>query len=121
MNEFQAGVQYDDFKGSVAADIADNISIAEFLKKKDIARENERVVGYRVCFSENDGAEKDNPGIVVYLSNSDNFEAKPKIVRAVEVDVTIAKLLSFFKRFDLVMTKKSMNFDDVSVDGPHYG
>jgi len=119
MNIFKAGVQYDDFKGGVAADRADDISFLDYLIENNLAKEGERLAGYRLCFSGNQEHEIEKPGIVAYLFEADGFEERPTAIRAVEVDLTTAKLFSFFKRFDLVMIRKGMNLDDVPVEGPH--
>ena len=38
MDTFNAGVQYNDFKGTVAADISDNVALADYLGPVDIVR-----------------------------------------------------------------------------------
>lgn len=121
MNDvFKAGVQYDDFIGTAAADRADGVSFADYLREIGLAEEGEQVVGVRMGFYGNHGAEMERPDVVAYLLKADQFIEKPKRVRAVEVDIPIAKLFSFFKRFDLVLSNKSMDFGEVEVDGPHY-
>ena len=47
MDTFNAGVQYNDFTGTVAADISDNVALADFLVSLGKAEEGERVVGFR--------------------------------------------------------------------------
>jgi hypothetical protein len=119
MSIFKAGVQYDDFTGTVAADIADRVEMLKHLQEKGLAKDTEGVVGYRIVFGGNHGREIEQPGIVVYLREG-GFDKPSSMVRAVDVPMSTAKFFSFFKRFDLVMTQKGMSFDDVEVDGPHY-
>jgi len=119
MSIFTAGVQYNDFKGTVAADRADDVTFHDYLVTEGLASEAERIVGYRITFNENRGAEVATPGIVVYLQEG-SFDEPGRKIRAVEVSMTTAKLFSFFKRFDLVMTLKGLAVDDVEVEGPHY-
>ncbi|WP_146347883.1 hypothetical protein [Falsiphaeobacter marinintestinus] len=119
MSIFNAGVQYNDFKGTVAADRADEISMRDFLIEEGIANDTERVIGYRIAFGGNHGAEIETPGVVIYLQEG-SFDDPSRIVRAVEVSMTAAKFFSFFKRFDLVMTQKDLSLEGVEVDGPHY-
>lgn len=117
---FQDGVQYNDFKGTVAADRSDEVSFADYLREVGLANEGERVVGIRVGFGGNHGAEIQQPGVVVYLLEADKFVERPERVRAVELDMPTGKLFSFFKRFDLVLSNKSMDLAGVEVNGPHY-
>ncbi len=119
MDIFQAGVQYNDFEGSVAADKSDTKALIEFLKQQGLANEAERLVGIRIAFNENAEREIHSPGVVAYLVESEEFVQTPESVRAVEIDIPIAILFSFFKRFDLVMTKRAMDLSKAHVDGPH--
>lgn len=121
MNIFDAGVQYDDYKGTVAADRADNKSFLEYLKQNGVAKDDELLVGWRFGFGGNDGQKVAISNIVVYLHEGVGYVEKPQHVRAVEIDLPLAELFSFFKRFDLVMTKSDVGLDeDTAVDGPHY-
>ena len=119
MSTFQAGVQYNDFKGSVAADQSDETRLLSYLKDKKLILEGETLVAFRIVFNENHGREITQPGIVAYLSNAGPVSAGD-IVRAIDVDMSTAKLFSFLKRFDLVLTSKDVDLSDVIVDGPHY-
>lgn len=118
-NTFKAGVQYNDFTGTVAADQSDELSLAKYLQKLNLADENERVVSVRLSFGGNHGADIE-PGVVVYLVKADQFVEKPARVRAIEIDMPTAKLFSFYKRFDLVMTNKSVDLTLAEIDGPQY-
>jgi len=115
MNEFQARVQYNDFTGTVAADRADDKSFIQYLRDNGLAGEDEELAGYRIVFNENPGQEILDPGVVTYLCQAKEFEKRPGQVRAVEVNIPTAKLFSFLKRFDLVMTRSGMNLDDATV------
>jgi hypothetical protein len=121
MNTFVAGVQYDDFKGTVAADISDNVGLADYLRSIGKANQGDRVVAFRIAASENRGTDVTDVSLVAYLLQSHKFEEAPKAVRAVEVSMTPGKALSFFKRFDLVATRRDTDLSRTEVDGPHYG
>jgi len=118
MSIFTAGVQYNDLKGSVAADRSDNLSIVDYLTNLGLTKPDERVVGYRTAFGGNPG-EDINPGVVFYLQ-AGSFDDPATTIRAIDVDMPIEKFFSFFKRFDMVMTVKGETFDNMQVDGPHY-
>lgn len=118
MSTFTAGVQYNDYKGSVAADRSDNVSISGHLVELGLANSGERVVGWRISFGGNSGKEI-NPGVVIYLQEG-SFDDPAAVIRAIDVDMPIQKFFSFFKRFDMVMTVNGEKFEDTPVDGPHY-
>ena len=120
MDTFNAGVQYNDFKGTVAADISDNVALADYLVSLGKAGSDERVVGFRIASGENRGTPVTDVSLVAYLLRSAEFEPAPAAVRAVEVRVTPGEALAFFKRFDLVATRRGVDFSGTHVDGPHY-
>jgi hypothetical protein len=118
MSTFTAGVQYNDLKGSVAADRSDNVAIADHLVGLGVAKLGERVVGYRISFNENPGNEI-SPSVVFYLQEG-SFDDPAAVIRAIDIEMSIQKLFSFFKRFDMVMTVDGETFDDIEVHGPQY-
>jgi hypothetical protein len=120
LDTFNAGVQYNDFKGTVAADISDNVALADYLVSLGKAEKGERVVGFRIASGENRGTPVTEVSLVAYLLRSTELAPAPATVRAVEVSVTPGKALAFFKRFDLVATLHGMDFSNTQVDGPHY-
>ena len=117
---FIAHVQYDDFKGTIAADISDNVALGSFLVSKGLAEEGERVVAFRIASGENRGVPVSEVSLVSYLVRSTEFESAPTAVRAVEISITPGDALAFFKRFDLVATRRSVDLSNTKVDGPHY-
>lgn len=120
MDTFNAGVQYNDFKGTVAADISDNVALADYLVSLGKAEKDERVVAFRITSGENLGTPVTEVSLVAYLLRSAEFEPAPAAVRAVEVRITPGEALAFFKRFDLVATRRGVSFNSTHVDGPHY-
>ena len=120
MDTFNAGVQYNDFKGTVAADISDNVALTDYLMSLGKAEKNERVVGFRITSGENRGIPVTDVSLVAYLLHSAEFDPAPAAVRAVEVRVTPGEALAYFKRFDLVAMRRGVDFSDTQVDGPYY-
>ncbi|MFY1713314.1 hypothetical protein [Tritonibacter mobilis] len=118
MSDFIASVQYNDFKGTVAADRSDTESMADYLVGAGHAADDERVIGYRISFNGNHGEEY-QPGILVYLQKG-SFDDPEKVVRAVDIEMTGPKFFSFFKRFSLVLMEDGLDLSDVAIDGPHY-
>jgi hypothetical protein len=120
MDTFNAGVQYNDFTGTIAADISDNVALEDFLMSLGKADKGERIVGFRIASGENRGTPVTEVSLVAYLLSTPNFEPAPTAVRAVEVRTTPGQALAFFKRFDLVATRHGGDFSNTQVDGPHY-
>ncbi len=118
MSEFEASVQHNDFKGSVAADRSDTESMKEYLVGLAHAMDDEVVVGYRISFNENQGKEYD-PGVLIYLQNG-GVGNPNRTIRAVDIQMSAPKLFSFFKRFDLVLMRDGLDLSNVKVDDPHY-
>ena len=121
MNTFEAAVQYNDFKGTAAADRADELSFQDYLRQVGLCSQDEVVVGIRIGFTGNHGREIETVGVVAYLFSGGRAGGDaPRDVRGIEVEITTAKLFSFFKRFDMVMTTKGLDLSQALVDGPHY-
>lgn len=120
MNTFEAGVQYNDFTGTVATDVSDNVALLDFLKQERLANDGDLLAGVRIAAGENSGRDVTKVSVVCYLHQATIFDPNPPKVRAVECEMTPSKALSFFKRFDLVMVRKGVRLNGAEVDGPHY-
>ena len=120
MSTFTAGVQYDDFKGSIAADVSDNLSISKHLVAMGKARQDERVVAFRISSSGISGKPVTDLSLVAYLTDAKAFEPAPKTLRAVDITISPGEALAFFKRFDLVAQRSGLDLSATEVDGPHY-
>lgn len=118
MSIFTASVQYNDFKGTVAADRSDNKALGDHLNSLGLIESDERIVGCRVVSYPSPTGEV-SPSIVIYL-RAGSYDEPASTIRAIEVEMSVEQLLSFFKRFDLVMTVDGNPFDGIDVDGPHY-
>ncbi|SNT76848.1 hypothetical protein [Paracoccus seriniphilus] len=118
MSDFVASVQYNDFKGTVAADRSDTESMADYLVGAGLATDDERVIGYRISFNGNHGKEYE-PGVLVYLQKG-RYDDPEKVVRAIDIEMTGSKFFSFFKRFSLVLMQDGLDLSNITVDGPHY-
>ena len=79
MDTFNAGVQYNDFKGTVAADISDNVALADYLVSLGKAEKGERVIGFRIASGENQGTPVTEVSLVAYLLRSTEFEPAPQL------------------------------------------
>lgn len=118
MNQvFQAGTQYNDFEGTVAADRSDNLDFAEYLRSKGLIRDGEHLVGFEIVFNENSGTAMPEPGIVAYLGQREGVDALALQreqdgildLRAVEVfGLPIADFFAYFKRFNVMFANKGL-------------
>lgn len=114
---FKAATQYNDFVGSAAADRSDNLSLLDLLKKRNLFREGEIVVGFEIVFNENSSSPVPSPGIVLFLGPGGTVEDVAKQrdgdgvfqLRSVEIfDITLADFFAYFKRFNVMLANKSV-------------
>src|SRR3546814_17357619 len=117
MDTFNAGVQYNDFKGTVAADISDNVALADYLVSLGKAERDERVVGFSIASGENQGTPVTDASLVAYLLRSADFEPDQAAVRAVEVSVTPRAATAFFKRANIMATRHGVNSHEIQENG----
>lgn len=123
MDTFKASVQYGDFKGTSAADRADNgHDLDTFLKDKGLIQPDEFLIAASLWVGESKGGAPGNAYIKAYLFNTaggnhgsvkealDNM-LDPIPVRAVDVPVSAEQFVSFFKRFSVMLTVPSLGID----------
>lgn len=92
-----AGVQYNDFVGSIAFDNADKNTLIDFLKQQGEAKAGEFVLGYEVFVHPGSLNDSTDIKVVVHLGNISTED-----VRTVEVTVGVLQFLKFFKRINFV-------------------
>lgn len=119
---FKASVQYDDFKGTAAADRADKGDASDWLEKKGLIQEGEFLLGITLFAGENHGFHQD-PLFVEFLlatpGDHDSIEATietgaPVVVRRVRVDMGLVEFFGLFKRFSVYISSHGM------LDGRQY-
>ncbi len=114
---FIASVQYDDLKGSAAADRADKNGPEEWLQSKGHKDKNEFLLGVVMYAGENHGAHKD-PVYVDFLlatpGDHDSIKSKidsdrgPVEVRKVSVEMNLVEFFGLFKRFSVALSSHGM-------------
>jgi len=121
MSNFKASVQYDDWKGTAAADDGDLKSLSSHLRDTGIAKENEFLVSSSVWVGENHGNRLGSITISAFLlevpdgANVDailNSTEGPIPVREVELEMTLEQYIGFFKRFKVSFTAKHLDLED---------
>ena len=120
---FRASVQYNDWKGTAAADNADQNDLHKLLSsKKLIDPDKEFLLGIELWVGENHDGKVEAPtvvAIVTALDNKyDNLEVQLKAlkgpipVRRVEIKLTLEEFVGLFKRFAVVLTTRGLNLED---------
>lgn len=117
---FTAGVQYDDYKGTVAADNADMKTLSDHLAKAGHIQSDDFLLGIEVY----SGATIDK-SITVYAittksTGPDNLadaidSGKPLPVRKISMEMSADEFFSYFKRFSICMSSGHGMLDGVEI------
>lgn len=117
--KFTAGVQYDDWFGSAAADIADQGDIHDLLRGRGLLNPGEFVVGIELFSGGPNYKGRAHVGVSVFLVKAANFDEAASVTKksnfeAKKIDLEIETLEEFFclfKRFDIKIMKRGLNLD----------
>lgn len=110
----KAGVQYNDWEGTSAADDGDFEHAQSFLREEGELKESEELVGFQLFAGENHGSHED-PVIVTFLVSPAEGEPDEELrLREVQVEMDLAEFLGLFKWFNVVATKRG------ELDGRSY-
>lgn len=110
MEVFTASVQYDDLKGSVAADDADFKDSKSYLVEKGLIQDNEFVVGVKMFCGEHLEPDEKNLYVSFFtVPDLKGFSNIPEILRSdsglelkeIQVDMSFIEFFSLFKRFSI--------------------
>ena len=113
MEEFRAGVQYNDYVGTVAADRHDNNDLLSYLRQRDLIPEGEVLVGVQVSSGAVHGPSLEWPfsvkAILAKGANYDSVQAEADkvdalVVREVDLNMSLQELFGLFKRFEICMS-----------------
>lgn len=113
MTHFSAHVQYDDWKGTAAADDADARAIRQYLRENGFLSDGEFLVGFEIYSGESHFAAR------AFILEAGDYEGAVKeITQREPVDTIIRELpldrdqfFDLFKRFNIVMTQKGLDLD----------
>jgi hypothetical protein len=113
--QFQAHAQYDDWKGTVAADDADNLSVQQFFRDKGVD-ENAYVVGLRMF---EQSSNRGRPWVRAIVADGHGYDdvnaqiSQPGTLRFKEVDIelTFEEFFSMFKRFSVVLSRRGLGLE----------
>ncbi len=123
MGNFKASVQYNDFRGTAAADRGDNADLLDHFREQGYVKDNEVLVAIAFWSGENHGGPVKEMSVtltVAGLQNHktlDDFLADPSrpSLRSIHVDMTNDEFFGFFKRFNVVLTHRSYG-DEITAN-----
>lgn len=120
-DNFKASVQYNDLKGSAAADKADSDDAEKWLAKKYLIQDGEHLVGIKVFVGESHG-DCNEPIFVEFLIDLGSrdilrlsgAEDSPIELKVVRENMSINEFFSLFKRFEITLSP------DGDLENKHY-
>jgi len=114
---FRASVQYNDWKGTSAADDADKNDASDWLRENGHIADGEFLLGIKMFAGENHGKHED-PAFVEFLTTTpgdyDNVKSMiesstgPIEVRSVKVQMNLIDFFGLFKRFEATLSRDNM-------------
>lgn len=117
--KFKASVQYGDWKGTAAADRADQDDPERWLIKQGKKKPDEFLVGIEIWAGENHGKHKDPISVTFLLAALPDHDTvlgkigtgKPLPVRKVREDMALVDFFGLFKRFSVSISNHGMLTD----------
>lgn len=100
---FKAAAQYDDWKGSVAADDLEKNNFSDFLRAKGILKQGEVVKGISFYSGVN------RFDVEAYIADDKN------VLRKEDIQMTLEEFFKTFKRFSIKISLKG-EFDDQEIE-----
>lgn len=117
MTKLRASVQYDDLKGTAAADRADKGGPQKWLRDRDLINDDEYVVGFSMFAGENHGVHRDPISVEFLVSGLNGYDNIPEMiqsvgepieVKSVEADMNLTDFFGLFKRFAVTLSTSGM-------------
>ncbi|WP_122551098.1 hypothetical protein [Pseudomonas viridiflava] len=111
---FKANVQYDDYKGTAAADDSDNHTVDDYMVLHGLKSKDERIIGLKMWSGEVKGDLQNQPvGVTAYLVESPGFdEVRIALdgqnvvpVKEVRFEISLEQFFGLFKRFEIAITR----------------
>lgn len=114
---FKASVQYNDWKGTSAADDADMNGASEWLRESGHIEDGEFLLGIKMFAVENHGKHEDPVSVKFLMATPGDFEniksmiessTGPIEVRSVKIQMNLIDFFGLFKRFDVTLSRDNM-------------
>jgi hypothetical protein len=106
----KASVQYDDFRGTSAADISDQESLSAAAKRLGIDTSRYRPVGVEFYSRYHD----EFGGFILALDQDQSSEGRPHVVE-IKLGVTRADFFSMFKRINVILVSASEYLGEAEI------
>jgi hypothetical protein len=119
MTRFSAHVQYDDWKGTAAADDSGDKDIRDFARENGLLGEDEFLVGFEIYLGESLSATERYFSARAFVVEAGDHEGAVREVTAndpVEVfarDLTLTpdQFFALFKRFSVTLTQRGLDLE----------
>lgn len=120
---FLASAQYDDFKGTVAADNADHTSAYDWLKENGHIERHEILLGIKMFAGENHGKQEEPVRVRFYVASLGDDRSMSEMeeaddittnLRTVETDMSLHDFFGLFKQFSVALSRDGM-LDDAEL------
>jgi len=109
----KASVQYNDFKGTAAADISDFSNLNDFLKSRGVDTERYNAIGadFYAGYSDFFSAS------IICVDNERSTEEKKYIVNiGFERELTKDEFFDLFKRFNVIISQRFGGYENMEID-----
>lgn len=108
---FNAGVHYNDFQGTVAADDADMSTLENVIHKKFGLPKDERIIGYEFTASYAGTRKIQSISLEAYSSSDPNISDLIKTGQTITVkktsgELTVEEFFALFKQFNICLSTK---------------
>ncbi|MGE3066186.1 MAG: hypothetical protein AB7K67_11400 [Hyphomicrobiaceae bacterium] len=112
-------MKYDDWKGSSAADNADDSYLTKVLRDEGLLGHTETIVGIKAWTGENHAGHLEPFSVQILVMPLDEvqmrFRKGPVRVRIVKKEFPIQQFFSLFKRFEVALSIRDEHIDDFEV------
>ncbi|MGD0110183.1 MAG: hypothetical protein ABSC06_40150 [Rhodopila sp.] len=123
----KASVQYNDWRGTCAADDADNRALRSFLQEKGLSKGTDFLVGIDLWIGENHHGRVQEPtvtalvieGLEDHADVSEFIKQKNPIpMKRIDIEITLNEFMGLFKRFKVVLSPPSLGLEDREYTAP---
>jgi hypothetical protein len=117
MQNFRASVQYNDLKGSVAADNADMNYARKWLLERGHIQQSECLIGISMSIGENHGVHTDPVYVTFLISELKGYQNIPEMiqdsneplqVKKISIDMNVTEFFALFKRFEVTLSSNGL-------------
>lgn len=114
---FQAGVQYNDMKGSAAADRHDEHTLSTYLNDNNLISADEMLIAIELYSGETHNRTQDSPvSVTAIVATGEGYDSisaavesgAPLKVRKIDLEMPLNEFFGFFKRFSVTISKNSL-------------